>query len=706
MLDFVRRHYPHVLRAEELSFIRDFLALDKAAQCLYVRLVNRKGRVFRARRLRYPEIGNLEPALAELRNTGFALGPGPEHFEDVLRCLTRNELIDHLAPACVGISRSLRKPEYVEFALTHADRERFLSATSGIGLFVQGRLDIVEYLLFLYFGKLPDGLSQFTMRDLGLTRVQDPGDHYEPRFNEREEAEENYYFCRELKRVADTNEPAAVLRLAGASASWPEPVYPGAARLRDDLAYKLGRQSEKLGDDGLALTVYARGESARCRERRVRLLLKRSDRDAARRLLEACIENPASDSELLFARDVFERKFAGKRTAETTDLLRAAETIDLDESAIGAPESAAVRWFQARGYQAFRVENTLWRMLFGLVFWDELFASNASERHSPFEWLPASLSDGSFYLRHQERVETKLGKLSDSKWLKQQLLLASTRHYGTANGMFRWRRTTIDALLQMVDHLDTGNLAALLRQLCQRYNDVRHGYPDLLVIDDAGARFVEIKTDGDLIRPNQRSRLEQLRQAGLRADIVRVRWILDPEQTYVVVDVETTGGKGDEHRMTEVGAVKVRNGVITDRFHSLLNPQRSIPGSITRLTGISQEMVASAPTFGEIADDFENFLADGIFVAHNVGFDYRFVAAEFARLGRTFRRARLCTCSGMRKHYPGHRSYSLASLCSAYDIPLKQHHRALCDAEAAAQLLLIINERRLERLAETALPPG
>ena len=86
-----------------------------------------------------------------------------------------------------------------------------------------------------------------------------------------------------------------------------------------------------------------------------------------------------------------------------------------------------------------------------------------------------------------------------------------------------------------------------------------------MVIDDAGVRFVEIKTDGDQLRRNQLLRLEQLRRAGLRADVVLVRWVLHPSQAYTVIDVETTGGRGEQHRVTEIGAVKVRNGRIVDR---------------------------------------------------------------------------------------------------------------------------------------------
>ena len=251
-----------------------------------------------------------------------------------------------------------------------------------------------------------------------------------------------------------------------------------------------------------------------------------------------------------------------------------------------------------------------------------------------------------------------------------------------------------DAVFALLEHAPTVALRQILLRLCRDYSNSRYGYPDLLVIDAEGARFVEVKTDGDQLRRNQLLRITQLREAGLRADVLRVRWVLDPDQAYVVIDVETTGGRGDRHRVTEVGAVKVRNGEIVDRFQTLINPQRTIPPNIARLTGITPAMVADAPYFSDIADDLETFIGDSIFVAHNVEFDYGFISSEFRRLGRTFRRPKLCTCASMRRLYPGHRSYSLASLCRAYDIPLRQHHRALCDAEAAAELLLLINEKR------------
>ena len=97
------------------------------------------------------------------------------------------------------------------------------------------------------------------------------------------------------------------------------------------------------------------------------------------------------------------------------------------------------------------------------------------------------------------------------------------------------------------------------------------------------------------------------------------------------------------------------------------------------------------------------FMANGIFVAHNVNFDYGFISYEYERLERRFRFPKLCTCAGMRRRYPGHESYSLSNLTDIYGIDLKDHHRALCDARAAAHLLNLINEKRGNEPKESEL---
>ena len=129
---------------------------------------------------------------------------------------------------------------------------------------------------------------------------------------------------------------------------------------------------------------------------------------------------------------------------------------------------------------------------------------------------------------------------------------------------------------------------------------------------------------------------------------------------------------------------------------SILFFECHIPKMITELTGISNEMVKDAPLFEHIAEKLNTFSQNAIFVAHNVNFDYGFIRQEFARLNQKYTRAKICTVQQARKYLPGHQSYSLGKLCADLNIELKNHHRALDDATAAAKILLHINDVRIK----------
>lgn len=151
---------------------------------------------------------------------------------------------------------------------------------------------------------------------------------------------------------------------------------------------------------------------------------------------------------------------------------------------------------------------------------------------------------------------------------------------------------------------------------------------------------------------------------------------------YAIIDIETTGG----NKITEV-AVFIHDGTqIIDEFTSLVDPECHIPAYITKLTGISNSTVRGAPKFYEIARQLVELTKDTVFVAHNVNFDYGIIQKEFAALGATFKRKKLCTVRLSRKLIPGLKSYSLGKLCASQGIPLEDRHRARGDAAATVIL--------------------
>ncbi|MFN0118547.1 MAG: exonuclease domain-containing protein [Elusimicrobiota bacterium] len=159
------------------------------------------------------------------------------------------------------------------------------------------------------------------------------------------------------------------------------------------------------------------------------------------------------------------------------------------------------------------------------------------------------------------------------------------------------------------------------------------------------------------------------------------------ELDFCVVDTETTGGKAENEHVIDIAAFHYRDGIIFDKFQTLINPGKAIPSWITQLTGISNEMVTNAPTFSEIAIPLAEFLNKGVFVAHNAAFDYSFIKSEYARVGMGWERPKLCTVRMARHLYPELPSRSLGALCDYLMIDLTDRHRAHGDAEATVYVL-------------------
>lgn len=162
---------------------------------------------------------------------------------------------------------------------------------------------------------------------------------------------------------------------------------------------------------------------------------------------------------------------------------------------------------------------------------------------------------------------------------------------------------------------------------------------------------------------------------------------------YAVIDIETSGGRAQIDRITEI-AIYIHDGnKIVDEFSTLINPETFIPPFITRLTGINNEMVANAPKFYEVAKKIVLMTEGRLFIAHNAPFDYRFIQEEFKRLGYNYQRQTMCTVRMSRKIIPGMGSYSLGNLCQNLGITINNRHRAAGDALATTKLLELLIEK-------------
>ena len=161
---------------------------------------------------------------------------------------------------------------------------------------------------------------------------------------------------------------------------------------------------------------------------------------------------------------------------------------------------------------------------------------------------------------------------------------------------------------------------------------------------------------------------------------------------FAIVDLESTGGKPADDRIMEIAIVLHDGQKVIDQFESLVNPGRDIQEFVKRLTGINDSMVKKAPTFSDLAQEIDSLTHDCIFVAHNVGFDYRMVQSAFKRHKMFYKRPTLCTVKLAQALIPSSEKYNLDHLCKSLNIDNTSRHRAMGDCKATAELLHLLIE--------------
>ena len=694
-LSYIKGPCSALLTAEHIDWIEKFNSLPKPQQCLVARVANRKYPLIALQSLHYPEIPEWQSNAMELIEQGWLNNIDASQLTPALPLFTKPELLELLkSNQCADVKVSMPKSKLVDLSVAEITYSKFIKSELYRQYVHRNFNQILSYFLFLFFGHTKGTLSQFSMRDLGIMRTRADSVNATARFSFLDEAQSAFWHAQWRDQLrAQESELHGKPNLE----QLPEAIGSLADKYRNDCLYQLGKAHLET-NKAYAMAALALSTSDSAQEKWIRESYKDGDKEKVKAHLEEIIENPQSEELAIFAQDFIARKYGQKRTSKLTDMLNNAQlTLLIDEQYINQVENGVVDNYRRSDVRAVRTENTLWLTLFGLVFWDIIYERDARTLSNEFDIRPNVLIENRLYLDHQVLVEEVLQRLSSVEKAKNFLLQQVTSHHGKISTLLHWHAHLLDNIFLMLEHSPIEYCVELLRFMAKDFKSFKDGFPDIMVIEQGNLRFEEIKAPGDQLRRNQLVSLNKLQEVGYQVQITRVEWFRDPMQPYVVVDIETTGGRAGNHRITEIGMVKRINGESVAEWQSLINPQRHIPSQITSLTGIDDAMVADAPVFSDVADSVEEFTQGCIFVAHNVNFDYGFFKAEFERLDRFYRRPKLCTVREMRKAFPGLRSYSLANLTDYFGIEMQRHHRAMSDAMAAAELLDLSQKARLNK---------
>ena len=537
VLHTVAQRYDDLLDDDELRFYNAFRGMDEGARRLYVRLISRKGPCFRCDRLHYPEIDDLDDAQDALLRAGLAdRGEGADTAE-WLQLLLRPEL-DDLARDFGHSPAGTRKGELIALLVDGVAEASLRSA-------IESRFEVLqplghgELLTFrlLFFGNLSQDWTEFVLRDLGVVRYENYPLLRKLRLFETREAIDQQLYLRRVRDEVDlclhhgdidraVDLATAVHGRTAQDSAWTW--VDSSKRLVHQILVRVGRAQERRGEVDACLELYAAARVPPARERRVRVLERAGRLDEALELCRTIASAPWDEGEVTFAPRTLHRlrRALGEPLGPWRRPKRPRTEKVLERRVELSVERQALEALALEGREGFFAENWLWKSLFGLAFWDIVFAPLPGAFQHPFQFGPLDLHSSTFRRQRQALVDGRLDALRHHTDLTTWLLGRFDEKYGTANAFVAWFPGARDALGAALQRVDGERLAAVCDRLSRDPGRYRRGFPDLFVLsDDApGFELLEVKAEGDQIRPEQGGWIDYLNAHGLPTSVLRIRW--------------------------------------------------------------------------------------------------------------------------------------------------------------------------------------
>ena len=526
VLEWIAQRYDDLLDEQERQFIVDFAGLPKTAQGLLVRMVMRKGTLFRASKLSYSELGAVRDAVMPLLENGWVDQHPAISLEALFALLRKAELT--VCFQAHAIKNAEKKTDLLTRLQPHYEQpqtlEQWFAGCEDV-IFGLTVMPICDRLRLLYFGNLSQEWSEFVLADLGIYRYEKVEFSLDSRgLTARADIDTclHLHACRQgLEEGNDLPDLARQIIAIGTDNAW-------LRMRRAKLLFRIGQQAERIQDWPLALSVYQRCDYPGARSRRLRVLELSADYEHAMALLEQAQAAPESDAEaqhLLRILPRLQRKLGlpVERQRRTRALSR------LDVVVTPSADTCVERLIQVHlGDQAgpvHYVENTLINSLFGLLCWPAIFAPLPGAFFHPFQSAPSDLYSPDFYQRRAGLFSECLEQL-DSDAYKTTIRQHFKTKYGLQSPFVFWGSLAEELLEHALHCLPADHLRHWFRRLLLDIKANRTGMPDLIQFypDEQRYRMIEVKGPGDRLQDNQLRWLDFCAEHGMPVVVCYVQW--------------------------------------------------------------------------------------------------------------------------------------------------------------------------------------
>ncbi|SHM69781.1 VRR-NUC domain-containing protein [Pseudomonas asturiensis] len=526
VLNWITQRYDDLLDESERRFIEAFTQLPTTAQGLLVRMVMRKGTLFRASKLSYEEIGDPIQTVGPLLELGWvddrpALGLG-----ELFQLLRKDELSQCFKAH--GVKNSERKEQWFERLMPlHATPQTLEQWHGSLSdkVFCLTVMPLCDRLRLLYFGNLYQEWSEFVLADLGIYRYEKVEFSADSRaINAREDID----VCLQLHACREALESSLALHELAEQAIAVQCRSPWLQMRRAKLLFRIGQQAERVQDWPLALSVYRQSDYPGARSRQIRVLERKEEYAQAMALLQQARLAPENDAEVQHLSRVLprlQRKLG--LAAERRRTARKVERLDVQVTPIpGCSVEYLIReHLQQEGGEVHYVENTLINSLFGLLCWSAIFSPLPGAFFHPFHSAPSDLYSPDFYQRRAQQFDACLAQLESDAY-RATILQNFLSKSGLQSPFVFWGALTPDLLNQALDCLPAEHMRHWFKRLLQDIKANRTGMPDLIQFfpEQRVYRMIEVKGPGDRLQDNQLRWLDFCAEHGMPVWVCYVQW--------------------------------------------------------------------------------------------------------------------------------------------------------------------------------------
>jgi hypothetical protein len=512
-----------LLSMEELSFNERFLELPFASQALLVRLIMRRGQLFRRSKIAYPEIDAIDAALRTLIDIGWLDPAPPMTLHELFRLATRRELAERFDELTPGVTKQDAYDMLAERHTQSLTFQEWLSTDEPVYLVTI--VPIVLQFRLLHFGNFYQQWHEYTLAHLNIFNYEKVEfDRQSRPFESRSDIEFFYalYRCYEA-----FNEGATLLEV---NARLPDATTTHTWLLRrwDRLRYQIGQSAEREGQLEIALQLYSKNSEPEARVRGVRVLERLGNYDEAAREARLLLSEPKSEIVVQKVNRIvarLERRTGQRRGSRGSSNAWPSVSLQLAANTDGRVERRVQMHLSSEQAPVFYVENGLIGSLFGLLCWDAIFQPLRGAFFHRFHAAPVDLGCPDFVRRRHSAFEACLHRLVSGEY---RTWIMSTFHekYGTAAPFVHWQLIDDATLHLALECIDAEHLALYFQRLLDDISENATGLPDLVQFFPEGRTYklIEVKGPGDRLQDNQRRWLDYCVRHRLPVEVCQVSW--------------------------------------------------------------------------------------------------------------------------------------------------------------------------------------